>query len=273
MGVNLSSGDVDMNSGAKQVKSHSRKVLAVVLLCSATVAGAAPATWNASGTAFTFDNITLQTYSNVDVTGGTAFTTQGFLNLFSFQNGATLTQLPNVGITGAPYSLYVAFTGTGTQSPTVPSVGSFSTLNYTLFQASGVTSFADSNSDGIFEAFGGPATALGTGSLIAGTSITTSSPAGSTAAATTLFVPDSGAGSFFVDPNVATVLTIATAFTATGTVTKLIPLGGGDFRLSINGGGGNATVSPIPEPGVYAMMLSGLGLVGFAARRRRSKVC
>jgi hypothetical protein len=263
-----------MNSVAKQVKSHGRKLLGVVLLGTATVAGAAPATWNATGTAFTFDNITLQSYSNIDVTGGTAFTTRGFLNLFSFQNGATLTQLPNVGITGgSPYSLYVAFTGTGTQSPTVPSFGSFSTLNYTLFQAAGVTTFVDSNSDGIFEASGGAPTALGTGSLIAGTSVTTLSPAGATAAADTRFVPDAGAGSFFVDPNVATVLTIATAFTATNTVTNIIDLGGGNVRVSINGGGGNATVSPIPEPGVYAMMLSGLGLVGFAARRRKSKVC
>lgn len=31
----------------------------------------------------------------------------------------------------------------------------------------------------------------------------------------------------------------------------------------------NGTVSPIPEPGSFAMMLAGLGCVGFVARRRR----
>ena len=29
-----------------------------------------------------------------------------------------------------------------------------------------------------------------------------------------------------------------------------------------------AVFAPIPEPGTYAMMLAGLGLMGFAARRR-----
>jgi len=32
----------------------------------------------------------------------------------------------------------------------------------------------------------------------------------------------------------------------------------------------SATVSAIPEPGTYAMLLGGLGLLGFAARRRKS---
>jgi len=34
------------------------------------------------------------------------------------------------------------------------------------------------------------------------------------------------------------------------------------------GGGGGGTITPIPEAETYAMMLAGLGLVGFAARRR-----
>ena len=34
------------------------------------------------------------------------------------------------------------------------------------------------------------------------------------------------------------------------------------------GGGGTVGVSPVPEPETYAMLLAGLGLIGFAARRR-----
>ena len=52
-----------------------------------------------------------------------------------------------------------------------------------------------------------------------------------------------------------------------------IPLGGGNFRLSLNGGGGNATLAiAIPEPDTYGMLLAGLGLFAFIARRRGQKV-
>jgi hypothetical protein len=41
--------------------------------------------------------------------------------------------------------------------------------------------------------------------------------------------------------------------------------------FTINNGGGNLNFAqPIPEPETYALMLAGLGAVGFMARRRRS---
>lgn len=49
----------------------------------------------------------------------------------------------------------------------------------------------------------------------------------------------------------------------------------GDYLLKVAGttvGGtynGNISLSPVPEPDSYAMMLAGLSLMGFAARRRR----
>ena len=47
----------------------------------------------------------------------------------------------------------------------------------------------------------------------------------------------------------------------------------GSYELKIEGSGtgsyfGNIVISPVPEPQTYAMLLAGLGLVGFSARRR-----
>lgn len=41
------------------------------------------------------------------------------------------------------------------------------------------------------------------------------------------------------------------------------------YNNAAPGGGGGGTITPIPEAETYAMMLAGLGLVGWAARRRR----
>ncbi|MGK5044647.1 FxDxF family PEP-CTERM protein [Janthinobacterium sp. GB4P2] len=56
------------------------------------------------------------------------------------------------------------------------------------------------------------------------------------------------------------------------------PLATGNYFLQVDGyvasaaGGsysGNLAVTPVPEPETYGMLLAGLGLVGFAARRRK----
>jgi len=57
-------------------------------------------------------------------------------------------------------------------------------------------------------------------------------------------------------------------------------LAAGNYYLQVEGsvigkaGGkysGDIAVSPVPEPETYAMMLAGLGLLGFSARRRKQK--
>ena len=55
-------------------------------------------------------------------------------------------------------------------------------------------------------------------------------------------------------------------FVATGTSTVLsfASTTGGDAGIALD----NITITPVPEPETYALMLAGLGLVGFAARRR-----
>jgi hypothetical protein len=44
--------------------------------------------------------------------------------------------------------------------------------------------------------------------------------------------------------------------------------GGGSQGGGSGGGSNNYPISPVPEPQTYAMLLIGLGLVGFSARRR-----
>jgi len=49
-------------------------------------------------------------------------------------------------------------------------------------------------------------------------------------------------------------------------------LGGGTFSGSVGISETPITPPPVPEPGTYALMLAGLGAVGFVAARRRQRV-
>ncbi len=49
------------------------------------------------------------------------------------------------------------------------------------------------------------------------------------------------------------------------------PLFDGGFAVNAWIDGGNLQVAAVPEPGVYAMLLAGLGLMGAIARRRQNK--
>lgn len=269
-----------------QIRKYFTAMSAALLLTGASLANAASlldVTWNPVGAGistqgpFTFDNVLINTYSNIDVTsGGTAFAEQGFARFTVFSDNGLPTSIPTAGFpAGTPYSVYVSFTATGTQTAGIPSTGVFTSLSYTLLGAAGVTTFADSNNDGIFEITGGPTVTLATGSLIGGTVSLTAGAGGLLPAAQILtsFVPNPAFPAFFVNPNASTVLDMTAAFTNTGSVITPFPLGNGDFRLSLNGGGGNATfaISAVPEPDTYGMLLAGLGLFGFIARRRKQK--
>ncbi|MDB5811524.1 MAG: hypothetical protein JWN94_3646 [Betaproteobacteria bacterium] len=240
-------------------------------------------TWNPSTTGittqgpFSFDNVVLNTFATIDVnSAGTGFTQQGFLNLSLFNQNGLPTSVPNVGYpSGSPYSLYISFTGTGTQTAGVPSTGQFTSLTYSLMGAPGVTTFTP-NGSGMFSLNGNAGVALATGSLTSpgSTSLTVDAGTGlllPAAQLTASFVPNPAFASFFVNPSASTPLTVTAAFTNTGTVVTSAPIAGGGTRLTLNGGGGNATLSQaaaVPEPDTYGMLLAGLGLVGFVARRK-----
>lgn len=271
-----------------QLRKYISVAIFTALLTGASLAKAALApidvTWNPSGAGistqgpFTFDDVILNTYSNIDITGNT-FTEQGFMKLSVFTNNAFPTAMPTAGFpSGTPYSLYISFSAAGNQTSVipgsiVPAFGQFTSLSYSLLGAPGLTTFHDSNSDGVFEVSGAAPTLLATGSLLSpGSTALTVDPATGlllpAAQLTATFVPNPAFAAFFVTPNALTGLTVTAAATNSGTLVNLFPLANGT-RLSLDGGGGNVTLAlTIPEPEVYGMLLAGLGLLGFWIRRK-----
>jgi hypothetical protein len=64
------------------------------------------------------------------------------------------------------------------------------------------------------------------------------------------------------------------SFMALYTIVPIVALGAQTSSFSAanwSASVGGASVSPVPEPETYALMLAGLGLVGFMARKRKAK--
>lgn len=232
-----------------------------------------PASAGLAGTAFTADNILISDFSTVTITGST-FTDVGFLAVSSAQlAGGTFTP---TGL-NSTYGMYIAFTGSGTTSTgnlgTTPTFGSFTRLDYTLYGYNGLASFGFTGNTPTETASG--EIVLGTGSLVAGSGSVSTLPSGGgtftpSAAATLTFTAAANRAGFFSAPNPF----FNTAFAAfTNTVPQVETFDGG-FRIRQGGGALNfaQTVTPIPEPETYALMLAGLvglGAIRSASRRRR----
>ena len=268
----------------RSIQTRARWALtAVALACGSASAWALPVfTFNPAGAstalagaATTADNIIVSDFSHVTVNPITgAFTESGFLSVQSFQLVGAVAASPGLNST---YGLYLSFTGTGQQTPgdllTSFTNGTFTSLDYTLWGYNGPTaSFGfDASNNPTTSAVG--SVALATGSLIQG-SVNTAPAFGSSgpsfvpsANATVTFETAMSEAGFFVDPSPFYDLSFA-AFT--NTVSQVEVISPNEFRIRQGGGAFNFGVSPIPEPETYALMLAGLGVVGFMARRRKT---
>jgi len=236
-----------------------------------------PAAAGLNGTAFTADNILISDFSGVTFTSATNFVDNGFLQITSFQLGGSTFTPTGLNAGAGGYGLWFRFQATGHLTSgtaatvlSAPSAGVFDTLTYTLSGGNGVQTFAATPAGGTCTGCAG-GILLASGSLIGGGVGSTLQVDPNTGA--NVFVPNAAAtvsfaaaaGGFFQSPTPFYTVAL-TSFT--NTISE-IAAGPGGFAIT-QGGGSINFASPIPEPDTYALMLGGLGVLGFLARRRRS---
>jgi len=270
-----------------------RTTAAAMALAAASMtygATAVDVTWNPSAAPgpitnngpFTFDNVTTRTFSTIALAPASAttgtFTETGFidLNTFTLHGGAIATQIPTVGWNGSgvgnDYDLYIRFTATGNYTFSDPqtATGTVTGTTYQLFGSATPATYSFSGGVGGSWSITTPAgSQLAHGSLVGtGTiGLQGSGTAGVSSNANVLANVIADVPAFFVAPPPSTLL-INTAFTNTGTeFQQLSP----NFFVVNQGGGTAQFIAAVPEPQTYLMLVAGLGLMGFVARRRANR--
>jgi hypothetical protein len=223
-----------------------------------------------TGSSVTANNILISDFSRVTFTSGSQFTETGYLVVTGFQSATD----PKIEVPGL--GMYVKFDASGTTTATnptaAPTVASFNTLTYTLYGYNdvGTATFGFDGSGNPTETAEGEKV-LATGTLQSGGGSTLPDPQSGKfyafAGAALNFNPDPANAAFFVSPNPFFDTALTTFANTPDTVT---PFGNG---FLITQGGGKISfqqqqVTPVPEPETYALLLAGLGMIGFLTRRR-----
>lgn len=214
-----------------------------------------------TGSSFTADSVQLSDYATV-LNSGPFFVESGYMAVTSFQfNGQPVTA---PGLNTGGYGLYVKFSGAGLFGN--PLLGMFSSVTYSLYGYTGAPAqFGFDGSHNAIKVTPTTDTLLASGSLVSGTGYValTPAPLSAFAAMTLNFGVHPSSAAFFASPPAFYALAQATF---SNTPQQITAFAGG---YELNQGGG-VMVFAVPEPQTYALMLAGLGVIGFLARRRQS---
>jgi hypothetical protein len=230
-----------------------RALFAVALAVVCGNASALPMfTWNPgaaglAGSSFTADNIIVSNFATVTFTSGTTFHQEGYLGVSSLQ--FTGQDIATGGL-NSTYSLFFQFSGDGVIN------GPLGSLNYSLYGANSVPTFGPG---GAISGVVAPIL-LAAGSLISGDTGTINGLPSVNAAVTF----NAASSPFFVSPPSSSFYDSMSLTVAGGAVDQTA----NGFRID-NGVGSVNFASPIPEPETYALMIAGLGVLGFVARCRK----
>lgn len=232
-------------------------------------AGALPAL---SGAEFSASGLNLSNYATVlfNPAGG-GFTETAYELVTGFQSGgSTITP----GGYGSTYSLFFAITATGNQTEVSAGnyIGSFSSVNYTLYATTTPLSSLTPTFDGshnVSLSTGGD-TALATGSLASGPNSVSLIGGTPTATATVTILPSVGEDGFFVAPPNYNLVLAQSNFSTTPSNVVVYPSGILTIGEVGTFGGGNANLSVVPEPASLAVLGAALVFLGVAIRRRQA---
>lgn len=223
-----------------------------------------PAAAGLAGTAFTADNLLISDYATVTQTSATTFSETGFLAITGAQlNNSTLA----VAGLNSNWGMYIQFTATGTTTAGNPLTsvvtGSFTSLNYTLYGYNGTATFGFTGTTPTTTA--ASPVVLASGSLISG-GVASIPGGGSFSPAASATVSVGGVSSAFTAP----AGFYSQAFTSFTNTPSQVQLFAGGFMVQ-QGGGTINFAAPVPEPMTSALLLGGLGMIGFVASRRRPR--